>query len=1061
MLNVLRPTATAVILLRLCAALLAEGTSGGPTANVLRFDFETGNLQDWVVADGAFDMPVSGIAQARNTPNTPYPRQGRYHLSTVDRRDGGFDDAMVGVIESPVFALTGPAISFLVGGGSSPATYVALCDENGDELATARGVNSETMKRVEWNRPELVGRTLYLAVVDQETGGWGHVTLDDVTIQGRIDAAATARLRTTFADRRRRQEEGRRAAAARHEAARAARQKELFSDARLFADTDTGELTGERLTAVSLPVGGIGTGTIQIDGRAVRTVWQIFNTRHQSAPPHSFFAARIRADDGKVILRAMQTEAVGPFPLLAALRFRGEYPIGRYTFDDPALPVVLTLETFNPLIPLNVRDSSIPCAMYRLAARRRAGVGPVEVAFLAAQQNAVGFTGEGAVVGRSCCGYGDNRNEIVAERGAVALHLTTERDRRAEEFGDLALLVRDGEATATASWSSLESLAEDFGGDGRLDGPQTAGPSPAGETLDGAVATAMRLDDERERAVEFVLTWHFPNARHGDSGWRTSGNMYANTFTDALDVARAVHTRWAALESGTRGFVRSFYESNLPRWLLDRIVSQVAVLRSPTCFWGQDGYFGGWEGCGAKAGCCLGNCSHVWHYAQAHARLFPAIARQMRRQEFRCQHADGGVPHRQSFEFEPATDGEYGAILGAYREHLLSADRSWLIEIWPRVRRAMDHAIATWDADGDGVLAGRQWNTLDEAVGGSTSWLGSLYLASLAACERMAALMGDAALAARYRTIRESGMAKQDATLFNGEYYIQIPDKELRKDYLTGCHIDQVLGQWWAHQLGLGWLYPREHVRTALAALVRHNFRADFHGVEQRPRKFVADEDAGLQMITWPRGGAPDPAHRIFYASEVMSGFEYSAAAAMVQAGLLREGFAIVRAAYERYDGRRRADLTEGDTASWGYSGNPFGDDECGKFYARAMSVWSLLPACQGFEYDGPAGVIGFAPVWKPEDHRSFFTAAEGWGLFTQTRREGTQTNRLDLREGRLRIRALRFELPKAGGVGEVVVRAGDRAVTARHEVRDATITITPDAALEMKAGDRVVVVLR
>ena len=90
----------------------------------------------------------------------------------------------------------------------------------------------------------------------------------------------------------------------------------------------------------------------------------------------------------------------------------------------------------------------------------------------------------------------------------------------------------------------------------------------------------------------------------------------------------------------------------------------------------------------------------------------------------------------------------------------------------------------------------------------------------------------------------------------------------------------------------------------------------------------------------------------------------------------------MTKAISDRYDGRLRTGLASHPT--WGYSGNPFGDDECGKFYARAMSVWSILLACQGYIYDGPAGVIGFKPVWKPEDHKSFFSAAEGWGLFTQ-----------------------------------------------------------------------------
>ncbi|HEV2474375.1 MAG TPA: hypothetical protein VGS41_16990, partial [Chthonomonadales bacterium] len=115
-----------------------------------------------------------------------------------------------------------------------------------------------------------------------------------------------------------------------------------------------------------------------------------------------------------------------------------------------------------------------------------------------------------------------------------------------------------------------------------------------------------------------------------------------------------------------------------------------------------------------------------------------------------------------------------------------------------------------------------------------------------------------------------------------------------------------------------------------------------------------------------------------------------------------------------RYDGRLRSGLTNAPTASWGYSGNPFGDDECGKFYARAMSVWSLLLACQGFIYDGPAGRIGFRPVWRPADHASFFTAAEGWGLFRSRTVASRTTARIRVAWGQLVVREIILKLPAA-----------------------------------------------
>jgi len=844
---------------------------------------------------------------------------------------------------------------------------------------------------------------------------------------------------------------------AHREAERNKLRAELLDDPALFAPGELFVYRDEHLGAISLPLGGIGTGCIQINGRAERHVWQIFNNHKHAALPHTFFAVRVRQGEDEPLVRAMQTTAVGPFTAMEALSFRGEYPFGWYEFEDPAVPVKIRMETFSPLVPLEVRSSAIPCAVFNLSIENPTD-GPVEVSFLATQQNAVGFLGDKPIDGRAYPGYGGNRNQVLQDAQATLLHMTSEKPANTPGSGDMVLAALAEGATGSASWESLEDLAERFGREGGLSGPESAGPSPAGQTIDGALAVSVQLQPGQKRTVPFVLTWHFPNARHGSGGWGGGGNMYDNFWPNALAVARELETELDELAQKTRLYHDVLYESNLPHWLLDRISSQVAVLRSRTCFWTKEEYFGGWEGCCPDSGCCRGNCNHVWHYAQAHARLFPALARMMRAQEFHYQAADGAIPHRQPSSF-PAFDGQCGAVLNSYREHLMCPDGRWLQKNWANVKRAMDFLILTWDKDEDGVLAGAQWNTLDGALGGSSSWLGTMYLAALAAAEKMAVLQDEPEAAARYARIRTSGSAKQDETLFNGEYYIQIPDSTPHEDYGNGCHIDQVLGQWWAHQLDLGWLYPPDRVRTALKSLFKYNFRGKLEGLRQAPRKFVADYDPGMQMIVWPEG--PRPPKVIRYGDEVMTGFEYSAAAAMVQAGLLREGFAVVRAIGIRYDGRRREELTPTRTASWGYSGNPFGDDECGKFYARAMSVWSMLTACQGFVYDGPAGRIGFAPVWQPEDHASLFTAAEGWGLFRQRRNGNQQTERIEVRYGRLRVASMRFQVAEGAAPDEVTVELDGKRLPADTGFDDGRIEITLQQPQVIEPGSRVVVTIR
>jgi len=1013
---------------------------------------------------------------------------------------------------------------------------------------------------------------------------------------------------------------------------------ERLNEPALMEQGDTKIYSGEYLDAISLPVGGIGTGCIQINGQAERTIWQIFNNHCEAHIPDSFFAIRSQVKNKDAVVRVLQTSKVGPFEKMDSLTFRGEYPFGWYDFIDDDLPVKVSMETFNPLIPLNSKNSAIPCAIFNITVSNPTDTA-VEVSLLSAQKNAAGFMcaekpiwsgpvegtvfadfegsdygswtasgnafgtgplkgvlhseqkltgfrGKGLVntyasardaatgtlkspvftissdfihfliaggshAGKACInlwvdnkkvksttgnnndqmqwgswqvddlkgkqahieivddvkggwghididhivfsdespktfkskikGLGQNRNRIIKKSGHSILHMTTDRkgydadpaqadklcaligvdkSKYNKGLGDMTLMVLAENAQSSASWQNLEKLHESWLSTNRLSGPQKIGPSEQGKTYNGALAVPLTLKPSQSKTVTFVLTWNFPHATHGEAQnkrqWQFQGNKYSNWWSDSIQVARYVKDNLNDLTDQSRLYHDTFYSSNLPHWLLDRISSQVAILSSKTFFWAADDYLGCWEGCSSKNGCCFGNCSHVYHYAQSHARLFPSLGRKIREQKFSYQREDGFLTNRDGWEQE-AVDGMCGEILGAYREHLLSNSQDWIDDNWKYVIKTMDYIIQRWDADEDGMLSGRQHNTLDTELTGCSSWLGSLYLSALSASEKIAELENEPGLAQKYRNIRISGSKKQDDKLWNGEYYIQIPESHIKgHNYITGSSIDQVLGEWWAEMVGLDGHYPPERVRSALNALLRYNFRCSFVGVVQKPRKFVDDNDAGMQMICWPNEW-DRPVKPLYYADEVMTGFEYAAAATMVQSGMLKEGYMVVKAIYDRYDGRLREGLTASEVSSRGYSGNPFGDDECGKFYGRAMSVWSLLLASQGYYYNGPAKSIGFDPQWQPADHTSFFTGADGWGLFSQTRgATGRQTERIEVKYGNLKLKSMVFKLPEGAESTDVRVTIGEKPLNAKHKLDDGRLTITLSSPITLHQGDAI-----
>ncbi len=330
----------------------------------------------------------------------------------------------------------------------------------------------------------------------------------------------------------------------------------------------------------------------------------------------------------------------------------------------------------------------------------------------------------------------------------------------------------------------------------------------------------MTLEAGQEATATFVIAWHFPHLRLKDGG-----RFYATRFHDAAAVAEHVAADFARLRSQTRLWHDTWYDSTLPYWFLDRTMLNTSILATSTAHRFANGRFYGWEG----VGCCEGTCTHVWHYAHAVARLFPELERDLRRRtDFgTAQDLRSGMINFRGEGFGLAVDGQAGCVLRAYREHQMSADSRMLKDLWPRIKLAMECLIHK--DDGEGLVGGPQHNTLDQPWFGKIAWISSLYLAALRACEEMAQEVGDLAYATKVHEIFARGKANVDRELFNGEYYVHIPDKghEHTVGSHNGCEVDQVFGQSWAHQVGLGRILPVDHVKQALASLWKYNFAPD------------------------------------------------------------------------------------------------------------------------------------------------------------------------------------------------------------------------------------------
>lgn len=530
----------------------------------------------------------------------------------------------------------------------------------------------------------------------------------------------------------------------------------------------------------------------------------------------------------------------------------------------------------------------------------------------------------------------------------------------------------------------------------------------------GGVAGGVKLAPGASHTFEFVLAWYFPN--YGKVGGsfaeitdiRKLKKHYAKRFRGVEDVLAYFAKNRKRLVSDTQLWVKTWYDSTLPYWFLDRTMISVDCLATATAHRFDNGRFYGWEG----VYCCPGTCQHVWNYAQSSARLFPELERTTRATvDFGLSwRPDGAIDYRGESGQHIAHDGLAGTIVRTYREHTMTQDSAWLKAIWPRVKKTVERLIQE-DPNQDGLLEAEQYNTLDASWFGKISWISSLYMAALRAGAAMARDMGEPAVAEAWEKIVVRGAKSITDATFNGEFYAMVRDPAHPRAPGSGpgCHIDQVLGDSWLLQMGLEPALPKEQVRSALTHLFNNNFVADagsymtaMQADIKGGRWYAMPGEPGMLMTTWPRGGAKDakgegnPDWMVGYFNECMNGFEYQAAAHFIAEDMVAEGFALVQALHQRYTPDKR---------------NPYNEIECSDHYSRSMAAYGAFITTCGFAHHGPNKTIAFTPKVNPSNFRAAFTCATGWGTYSQVIGPKKLTATLEARYGTLDLREIELEL--------------------------------------------------
>ncbi|KAL2837490.1 glycosyl hydrolase family protein [Aspergillus pseudoustus] len=135
----------------------------------------------WIATGG-----LVGAAPAQGTLSGQQTVSGYTGTGLVNTFLNG--DSTTGTLTSPSFIITRPHIDFLIGGGNAPGTECINLRIQGQSQAarTATGRNEERLLPQTWDVTEYIGQTAVLEIVDQQTGGWGHILIDEITFTGDV-----------------------------------------------------------------------------------------------------------------------------------------------------------------------------------------------------------------------------------------------------------------------------------------------------------------------------------------------------------------------------------------------------------------------------------------------------------------------------------------------------------------------------------------------------------------------------------------------------------------------------------------------------------------------------------------------------------------------------------------------------------------------------------------------------------------------------------------------------------------------------------------------------------
>lgn len=731
-----------------------------------------------------------------------------------------------------------------------------------------------------------------------------------------------------------------------------------------------------------IPLGGLGTGTVELRQDGFFHDWQIMNNfplafgpEFDGPPDTGYFGLHLSGDISTTLTlgtaprffcvhdtRPSWNDPYSqPWMIYAdEIVAEAKFPFTKLKYIYSDLDLEVELEAFSPFIPHDYKNSGLPTAFFNFSLTNK-GNKSIQATLFGAFRNLSSYDNSEAM---------SEMQVDESEKLTTLVMSREEQDENSNSYGNMAIAVRT-ESKGESSWClhpRMRDLWEPLRETGRLDKVDMG--DFAGKVGDegnkryirlkqgipyGALGRTVKLIPNEKTEILLNISWYFPShyerdCKEKDKVGRLVGHQYNNHFNSSSEVAQYALENFDDLRKRTKQFFEAYYDSSFPEWLLEACSAQLAILVKSS-WWDQKGRFMIWEG----LGCCGQQTTDITYYGSFPVlQLFPEIQKSQMRCTLNVIETPGRIPHMIPGNYQCCdTDHRQRKdlipqfILLIWRDYLWSRDMEYLKEMWQTIKDAVKY-FESYDSDGDGLPNNTGPDqTYDQLpLFGTSAFLGYLYTASLIATKELAEILGETGYKTKIENKLEKILPQLDNQLWNGKYFDLSYDMTSDKRD-NGVMADQINGDWFLRQtVGKG-ILPDKKVLSSLKSIIQHC---------RKPEGYLAN-------CAWPDGkGIFIDRKTADQANWPWTGVEYTVASHLIISGLQEEGIKVTKEVWDRYEKR----------------GMRFNHIECGGFYYRALSSWCVYLALTGFSANLEKDTI---ELGYKENSSFVYMLPDGWGV--------------------------------------------------------------------------------